>query len=104
VEPELPKAVANAFNTEAMKLGVQGVSIFQARKNPKKCGYNPSFPYVTTVGATQGPESCVEEVLLYWWWILCYLFCSSRYSRSSFVSGLLWIVVAWYATYCGFTE
>jgi len=77
VEPELPKAVANAFNTEAMKLGVQGVSIFvssgddgvanfQARKNPKKCGYNPSFPasspYVTAVGATQGPESGVEEV------------------------------------------
>lgn len=77
VEPELPKAVANAFNTEAKKLGVQGVSIFvssgddgvanfQARKNPKKCGYNPSFPasspYVTAVGATQGPESGDEEV------------------------------------------
>lgn len=77
VEPELPTIVANAFNTEAMKLGVQGVSIFvssgddgvanfQARSNPRKCGYNPSFPasspYVTAVGATQGPESGKTEV------------------------------------------
>ncbi|RYG65186.1 hypothetical protein EON64_12455 [archaeon] len=77
IEPELPKSTSNAFNTEAMKLGAQGVSIlvssgddgvanFQARSNPKKCGYNPSFPasspYVTAVGATQGPESGTTEI------------------------------------------
>jgi len=77
IENELPASIANAFNTEAMKLGVQGVSIlvssgddgvanFQARTNPKKCGYNPSFPasspYVTAVGATQGPESGTAEI------------------------------------------
>lgn len=77
IEPELPTFMANAFNTEAMKLGAQGVSIFvssgddgvanfQARSNPRKCGYNPSFPasspYVTAVGATQGPESSKPEV------------------------------------------
>lgn len=77
IEPELPASIAKAFNTEAMKLGLQGVSIlvssgddgvanFQARSNPKKCGYNPSFPasspYVTAVGATQGPESGKPEV------------------------------------------
>lgn len=77
IENELPAVVAKAFNTEAKKLGVQGVTIlvssgddgvanFQARKNPKKCGYNPSFPasspYVTAVGATQGPESGETEI------------------------------------------
>eukprot|EP00597_Dinobryon_sp_UTEXLB2267_P003059 CAMPEP_0170068434 /NCGR_PEP_ID=MMETSP0019_2-20121128/7411_1 /TAXON_ID=98059 /ORGANISM="Dinobryon sp., Strain UTEXLB2267" /LENGTH=565 /DNA_ID=CAMNT_0010276079 /DNA_START=27 /DNA_END=1724 /DNA_ORIENTATION=- len=76
IETELPKSFAKSFNTEAMKLGVQGVTIlvssgddgvanFQARSNPRKCGYNPSFPatspYVTAVGATQGPESNVTE-------------------------------------------
>ncbi len=77
IENSLPKFTCNSFNTEAMKLGVQGVSIlvssgddgvanFQARSNPKKCGYNPSFPasspYVTAVGATQGPESGSAEI------------------------------------------
>lgn len=77
IEPEIPALTANQFNTEAQKLGVQGVSIlvssgddgvanFQARKNAKKCGYNPSFPasspYVTAVGATQGPESNKPEI------------------------------------------
>lgn len=77
VEDELPAVFAKAFNVEAQKLGVQGVSIlvssgddgvanFQARKNPKKCGYHPSFPasspFVTAIGATQGPESGKEEV------------------------------------------
>jgi tripeptidyl-peptidase-1 len=77
IEPELPKFIANQFNTEAQKLGVQGVSIlvssgddgvanFQARDDPKKCGYNPSFPasspYVTAVGATMGPESGTAEI------------------------------------------
>jgi tripeptidyl-peptidase-1 len=77
IEDELPSVFANAFNTEAQKLGVQGVTIvvssgddgvanFQARTNPKKCGYHPSFPasspYVTAIGATQGPESGKEEI------------------------------------------
>eukprot|EP00981_Chlorochromonas_danica_P013801 scaffold6861_cov248-Ochromonas_danica.AAC.4 len=77
VEPEIPTSMANSFNTEAQKLGVQGVTIvvssgddgvanFQARSNSKKCGYNPSFPatspYVVAVGGTQGPESGKTEV------------------------------------------
>lgn len=77
IETELPAFFAKQFNTEAQKLGVQGVSIlvssgddgvanFQARSNPKKCGYNPSFPasspFVTAVGATQGPESGKTEI------------------------------------------
>jgi len=77
IETSLPAFFANQFNTEALKLGAQGVSIlvssgddgvanFQARTNPKKCGYTPSFPasspYVTAVGATQGPESSSTEI------------------------------------------
>eukprot|EP01035_Chromulina_nebulosa_P020460 gene20460-26548_t len=77
VETSLPSAIANAFNTEALKLGTLGVSIlvssgddgvanFQARTNPTKCGYNPSFPatsqYVTAIGATQGAESDTTEI------------------------------------------
>jgi tripeptidyl-peptidase-1 len=77
IETELPASIANSFNTEAKKLGVQGVTIvissgddgvanFGARTNPKQCGYNPSFPasspYVTAIGATQGPESGKTEV------------------------------------------
>lgn len=75
-ESSLPSATCNTFNTEAMKLGAQGVSIFVssgddgvagsgARTNPKNCGYSPSFPatsqYVTAVGATQGPEIDATE-------------------------------------------
>lgn len=77
IEPSLPKFIVDAFNTEAQKLGVQGVTIvvssgddgvanFQARGDPSKCGYNPSFPasspYVTAVGATMGAESNKPEV------------------------------------------
>jgi len=77
IEPELPLSVVNAFNTEAMKLGLIGVSIlvssgddgvanFGARSSPSSCGYNPSFPatspYVTAIGATQGPESGSTEI------------------------------------------
>jgi tripeptidyl-peptidase-1 len=68
IETSLPKYFANQFNTEAAKLGVQGVSIFvssgddgvanfNARGAAANCAYNPSFPasspYVTAVGATQ---------------------------------------------------
>jgi len=77
VEDELPSAFPKMFNTEAQKLGVQGVSIlvssgddgvanFQARNKPENCGYHPSFPasspYVTAIGATQGPESGEKEI------------------------------------------
>jgi tripeptidyl-peptidase I len=71
-ETSIPKSIANAFNTEAMKLGTLGVTVLvssgddgvagsSARYNVNKCGYSPSFPatsvYVTAVGATQGAES-----------------------------------------------
>lgn len=77
IETSLPSSIGDAFNTEAMKLGVQGVSIlvssgddgvanFQARHSPSTCGYTPSFPasspYVTAVGATMGPESNKDEI------------------------------------------
>ena len=63
-EFEEPLSSANAFNVEAMKLGVQGVSIFVssgddgvanyvARESSEYCGYYPSFPasspYVTAI-------------------------------------------------------
>ena len=60
-----------SFNTEAMKLRLGGVSIivasgddravnYNVRNDTSACGYYTSFPssslYVTSVGATQGPE------------------------------------------------
>merc|ERR1712176_1454911 len=82
IEPEVASSVATTFNTEAMKLGAQGVTIFvssgddgvanfQARGDAATCAYTPSFPaistYVTAVGATQGgvnggPEIACSEV------------------------------------------
>ena len=77
VEDELPTSLPTMFNTEAQKLGLQGVSImvssgddgvanFQARDDESKCGYHPSFPasspYVTAIGATQGAESDIPEI------------------------------------------
>jgi len=77
-EPKLQASTLNSFNTEAMKLGVQGVSIFVssgddgapgsgARGNAGGCGYEPSFPasspYVTAVGATQGGPNGGDEVV-----------------------------------------
>jgi tripeptidyl-peptidase I len=74
-ESQLDKSIENSFNTEAMKLGVQGVSIivstgddgaanYFARNDASNCGYNPSFPstspYVTAVGSTQGRWSLPE--------------------------------------------
>jgi tripeptidyl-peptidase-1 len=65
------------FNTEICKLGLRGITVFvasgddgvanfEARGNPSACGFNPSFPatspYVTSVGATQGPESGSAEI------------------------------------------
>merc|ERR1711907_543394 len=71
-------SVMNTFNTEAMKLGAQGVTVFvssgddgvanfQARGDAANCGYTPSFPasspYVTAVGATQGGVTGGSEVV-----------------------------------------
>lgn len=76
-ETLMSESVMKAFNIEAMKLGVQGVTIFvssgddgvannQARDNSSACGYQPSFPavspYVTAVGATQGGPNGGPEV------------------------------------------
>jgi tripeptidyl-peptidase-1 len=66
------------FNTEACQLGLRGLSLivasgddgvanFIARNNASACGFSPSFPatspYVTAVGATQGPESGQPEIM-----------------------------------------
>jgi tripeptidyl-peptidase-1 len=65
------------FNTEVQKLGLRGITVLvssgddgaansQARNDASKCGYYASFPasspYVTAVGATQGPESGKPEI------------------------------------------
>jgi len=72
-----PYDVMMRFNTEAMKLGLRGISVmvasgddgvanFIARQNASACGFNPSYPatspYVTAVGATQGPEMNQTEI------------------------------------------
>jgi len=78
IESELDPTQVQSFSTEAMKLGTRGVSIFVssgddgvanyiARSNKAECGFNPSFPasvpYVTAVGATQGPENDQAEIM-----------------------------------------
>jgi len=65
------------YNTEVCKLGLRGITVivasgddgvanFDARGNASACGFSPSFPatspYVTAVGATQGPESGKPEI------------------------------------------
>lgn len=76
-ESENPATNVKSFDTEAMKLGLRGVTIMVAsgddgvagegaRGNPSGCGFNPSYPatppHVTAVGATQGPESGMPEI------------------------------------------
>eukprot|EP01006_Ploeotia_vitrea_P024018 TRINITY_DN5672_c0_g1_i1.p1 TRINITY_DN5672_c0_g1~~TRINITY_DN5672_c0_g1_i1.p1 ORF type:complete len:595 (-),score=320.97 TRINITY_DN5672_c0_g1_i1:213-1997(-) len=71
-EKMVSQSLADRFDAEIVKLGLQGVSVFVAsgddgvagsgaRSNPSKCGFNPSWPatapHVTAVGATQGPEA-----------------------------------------------
>jgi tripeptidyl-peptidase-1 len=78
IESELDKTQVQSFSDEAMKLGTRGVSIFVssgddgvanyiAREDKSQCGFNPSFPasvpYVTAVGATQGPENDQAEIM-----------------------------------------
>jgi len=67
----------HVFNTEVMKLGVMGVTILVSSGNDGaagydtkigdlSCGYFPIFPatspFVTSIGATQGPESEEKEI------------------------------------------
>jgi subtilase family serine protease len=46
--------------------GVQSALAKSDQQGSKACGYQPQYPascpYVTTIGATQGPESNVAEV------------------------------------------
>lgn len=68
----------SVFNTEVQKLGLRGVTVVvssgddgvagnAARSDLQYCGYSASFPasspYVTAVGATQGPETGKPEVV-----------------------------------------
>jgi tripeptidyl-peptidase-1 len=76
-ETDYPLKKIRAFNTVAQKLGLRGVTIlvasmddgaalFRARNDSSKCGYNSAFPssspFVTSVGATQGPEAGKQEI------------------------------------------
>merc|ERR1711972_808512 len=78
IEQSVSASVTKAFDTAAMKLGAQGVTIFvssgddgvanfQARGDAANCGYTPSFPasspYVTAVGATQGGVTGGSEIV-----------------------------------------
>lgn len=69
LERSMPLSYADAFNVEAIKLALQGVTIvassgddgvanFKARSAASECGYNPTWPassaYVLSVGASQG--------------------------------------------------
>lgn len=81
------------FNTEMCKMGLRGLTVFvssgddgvagfEARGSPSKCGFVPQYPgailllyhlvsdyslanspYLTTVGATMGPENGGPEVV-----------------------------------------
>lgn len=77
IATEDPKNDMLRFNVEACKLGLKGVTItvssgddgvanFEARNDPSQCGFNPSFPatvpYITAIGATQGPEVGQKEI------------------------------------------
>eukprot|EP00013_Stygamoeba_regulata_P020118 CAMPEP_0177647164 /NCGR_PEP_ID=MMETSP0447-20121125/10156_1 /TAXON_ID=0 /ORGANISM="Stygamoeba regulata, Strain BSH-02190019" /LENGTH=580 /DNA_ID=CAMNT_0019149735 /DNA_START=8 /DNA_END=1750 /DNA_ORIENTATION=+ len=77
VEPENDPNEMKRFSLEACKLGLRrvtimissgddGVANYGARGNPDQCGFNPSYPasvpYITAVGATQGPEMGSGEV------------------------------------------
>ena len=77
-EKDFAPSTMEAFNAEAMHLGVQGVTIVVASQDrgvadaqiamnrSQPCGYVPTFPatspYVTAVGATQGPEYEQPEI------------------------------------------
>jgi len=77
IATEDPQQDMTRFNTEICVLGTQGVTVmvssgddgvanFEARNDPSQCGFSPSFPatspYVTAVGATQGPDFGQPEI------------------------------------------
>lgn len=77
-ETSTPTSIANTFNNACITASALGVTIMvssgddgvagnSARRNPNNCGYSPSWPatapYVTAVGATQGPESGTTEIM-----------------------------------------
>jgi len=77
VETQNPDKSMKSFNNEACKLGLRRISVFiasgddgvanvNARGNKSGCGFAPSYPascpYITSVGATMGPEKTSEEV------------------------------------------
>ena len=78
VEAALTSIEKLLFDFEAKKLGIQGVTILASSGDTGVagdaasfygtllCGYNPDFPasspFVTSIGATQGPEVATKEV------------------------------------------
>jgi len=76
--PEDPNVDKKRFASEVCKLGLRGITVvvasgddgvanFDARSDPTQCGFTPSYPatcpYVTAVGATQGPEVQQPEIM-----------------------------------------
>merc|ERR1711957_874927 len=64
IEDQTPASTAKAFDTAAMKLGIQGVSVFvssgddgvanfQARSSKRNCGYHPSFATKSAIPSYQ---------------------------------------------------
>jgi tripeptidyl-peptidase-1 len=66
------------FANEVCKMGLRGMTVFvasgddgvagyEARQDPSQCGFKPEYPanvpFLTTVGATMGPESGGAEVV-----------------------------------------
>jgi len=77
VEQQNDQSEMKSFNLEACKAGLRGLTVvvssgddgvanFVARQDASQCGFNPSYPascpFVTAVGATQGPEEGKPEV------------------------------------------
>jgi tripeptidyl-peptidase I len=91
LEEETDHGSMDTFSTTVKKLGVQGISVVvssgddgvanpKARTSSGLCGYTPQWPavcpWVTTVGATQGPEEFKPEVV-----------CSSENNNTFITSG-----------------
>jgi len=66
------------FSNEVCKMGLRGMTVFvasgddgvagyEARNDPSKCGFFPEYPanvpFITSVGATMGPETNNPEVV-----------------------------------------
>jgi len=93
LESQTGPDLRSTFTTEVQKLGLRGISVVvssgddgvgnkQTETSEGLCGYTPQWPaacpYVTTVGATQGPEEGTgrEEVV-----------CSSSHNNTFITSG-----------------